>query len=79
MAVANKVASPEDDSYVDTELARLGVPLWASIPLDPAVRRAERDGRPLVTLDDDAPVKQAVATLAGRLREAANSVATTRR
>ena len=69
VAVANKVASDDDRAYVEEELERLGVPVWASIPLDPSVRRAERDGRPLVALDREAPVRQAVAALVGRLRE----------
>ena len=77
VAVANKVASADDASWLDAELDRLGVPLWGSIPSDPAVQRAELDSRPLVTLDDTTPARQAVAALAGRLREAAGTVATT--
>lgn len=71
VGVANKVANPDDEDYVEAELARLGVPLWGSIPLDPAVKRAERDGQPLVTLDRDGPVRLAVSGLADRLRSAA--------
>jgi CO dehydrogenase maturation factor len=73
VGVANKVASADDEAYVEAELTRLGVPLWATVPLDPAVRRAERDGRPLVDLDSAAPARQAVARLADRL-QASNTV-----
>lgn len=70
-AVVNKVASAEDQAYVEAELAALGVPVWGVVPADPAVARAEREGRPLVTLPKDSPVRTAVAALAERLREAA--------
>ena len=70
-AVANKVASADDQAYVEAELAALGVPVWGVVPADPAVVRAEREGRPLVTLGEDSPVRAAVAALAGRLRETA--------
>ncbi|HET7489604.1 MAG TPA: DUF87 domain-containing protein [Acidimicrobiales bacterium] len=74
--VASKVTSPADEAYVGQELERLGLPLWASIPVDPAVRRAERAGNPLVGLDPDSPVRRAVAALADRLeRESAAAAA----
>jgi len=71
VAVANKVASDDDQAYLDAELAAIGLPLWASIPADPAIARAERDGRPLVTLDPDTPARQAMSGLVDRLRQAA--------
>lgn len=71
VAVANKVASADDRAYLEAELAALEVPLWAVIPADPAVARAERAGRPLVTIGRDAPARQAVDGLVARLREAA--------
>ena len=71
--VANKVRSQDEGAYVEAELERLGVPLWVSVPHDPAVLVAERDGRPLVTVDDQSPVKRAVRELADRLQEEAAS------
>lgn len=71
VAVANKVASLEDQAYVEGELQSLGVPLWAVVPSDPAVARAEREGRPLVTLDVDTPARRAITAFVERLREAA--------
>lgn len=68
VGVANKVTSPEDETYIESELDVLGVPLWATIPVDPAVRHAEREGRPLLSLGDDTPIRRAVATLVDRLR-----------
>lgn len=68
VAVANKVASAEDQAYVETELGRLGLDLWSSVPRDPAVQRSERDGRPLVTLDESTPARLAVAALVDRLQ-----------
>ncbi len=68
VGVANKVASPEDEAYIASGLEGLGVPLWASIPADPAVRQAEREGRPLVSLAHDTPARQAVAALVDHLR-----------
>ena len=69
--VASKVASAEDEAFVREELGRLGLPLWASIPLDPAVRHAERAGQALTGVDAGSPVCRAVSALADRLEEAA--------
>lgn len=69
--VASKVASPDDEAYVGEALAGLGVPLWASVPLDPAVRRAERAGQLLTGIDAGSPVRRAVSALADLLEEAA--------
>lgn len=71
VGVANKVASADDEAFLQAELADLGVPLWASIPLDPAIGQAERKGQPLVMLDSETPARRAVAGLAERLGEAA--------
>lgn len=68
-AVANKVADADDETYLVGELDRLGLPLWALVPDDPAVRRAERASQPLYTLGDS-PARRAVAALADRLRQA---------
>jgi len=69
--VANKVASPDDEAYVGDELSRLGIPLWASIPQDPAIRRAERAASPVASLDQQGPAKAAIAGLADRLGDLA--------
>ena len=71
VGVANKVESPDDETYVRTALDELGVPLWATVPLDPAVKQAERANQPLVTIDRGTPARQAIAGLADRLQEAA--------
>ncbi|MGH9177865.1 MAG: division plane positioning ATPase MipZ [Acidimicrobiales bacterium] len=71
VAVANKVASADDRAYLVDELGALGVPLWGVVPADPTIRRAERNGQPLVTLGDATPARQAVAALVARLRDAA--------
>ncbi|MEO6121467.1 MAG: cellulose synthase operon protein YhjQ/BcsQ [Acidimicrobiales bacterium] len=71
VAVANKVADHDDEAYLEAELAAIGIPLWATIPTDPAVARAERAGQPLVTLDADTPARRSVTALADRLRRAA--------
>ena len=73
VGVANKVESAEDQSYLETELERLGVPLWATVPLDSAVKAAERNAQPLITIDPGTPAKRAVATLADRLEDAARA------
>ncbi|MGI8808052.1 MAG: hypothetical protein ACR2KK_09470 [Acidimicrobiales bacterium] len=77
VGVANKVTSPDDEAYVAEGLDRLGVPLWAAIPEDPAVQQAEREGRPLVSLSGQVPARQAVAALADRLRDASTAVSRT--
>lgn len=69
--VANKVTCAADQEYVESELDLLRVPLWASIPEDPAIARAERAGQPLVAIDEGAPAQQAIGALVDRLREAA--------
>ena len=71
--VANKVSSEDEGAYVEAELERLGVPLWVSVPRDTAVLLAERDGRPLATIDGQSSVKRAVRQLADRLQEEAAS------
>lgn len=76
VAVANKVASAEDEAYVAAEVDRLGVPLWGAIPEDPALQRAERQGRPLVAVDRRAPSRAAVAALADRLDDAGRAADT---
>lgn len=76
-AVANKVSAPDEADYVESELARFGVPVWVTVPRDPQVRRAEREGRFLATLDESAPARVAVAELARRLREEAASTPST--
>ncbi len=73
VGVANKVESAADEAYLATELDRLGVPMWATVPLDPAVKQAERRAKPVVTLDRDTPARRAVAGLADRLHEAAHA------
>ena len=77
VGVANKIESADDQAYIETELEQLGVPLWATVPLDPAVKRAERDAKPLVTLDPSTPAKRAVAALADRLAGAREALHTT--
>ncbi|MCA1671741.1 MAG: hypothetical protein LC799_05905, partial [Actinobacteria bacterium] len=73
VGVANKIGSPEDEAYVESGLASLGVPLWATIPLDPSVKHCERKGDPLVTLDRGSAARRAVAGLADRLQQAARA------
>lgn len=70
VAVANKVATADDERFLEAELAALGVPLWAAIPADPAIAEAERAGRPLVSLPPGTPARQAVEALVARLRRA---------
>lgn len=74
VGVANKVTSAQDEAYVRAGLERLGIPLWASIPDDPALQRAERQGRPLVSLEKEARARLAVSELVDRLGEAAMTV-----
>ena len=68
--VASKVTSPADEAYVREALDGLDIPLWGSVPLDPAVRQAERAGQPVVGIDDSSPARRAVAALVDRLEEA---------
>lgn len=68
VAVANKVGSSDDAAYLEAELAALGVPLVATVPADPAILRAERQGQPLVRLDPTVPARRAVAAPAEELR-----------
>lgn len=71
--VASKVASADEAAYVEAALDDLGLPLWVSIPKDPAIARAERERRPLVTVPADSPAREAVATLADLLAQAAGT------
>ena len=71
VAVANKVASADDRTYLEGALAALDIPLWGVVPADRMVAAAERDGRPLTSLDRDTAVRRAVDALVDRLQEAA--------
>lgn len=75
VAVASKVGSAEDQTRLESELERLGLPLWATVPFDPAVRLAERHGQPLVELDPQTAARRAVAGLVDRLTEHAAATA----
>lgn len=75
VAVANKVASPDDTAYLEAEMAGLGLPLWAMIPDDPAVQRAERAGTPLAAMDPGSTAQRAVESLVDRLRTEAGPAA----
>jgi CO dehydrogenase maturation factor len=74
VGVANKVSSAGDEAYVESALSEWGVPLWVSVPTDPAVVRAERERQPIVSVSADAGAKQAVARLAELLTEAAMAI-----
>jgi CO dehydrogenase nickel-insertion accessory protein CooC1 len=76
VGVASKVSSPEDEAYVESALAKLGVPLLVAVPKDPAVVRAERERRPIVSVESGAGAKQAVSRLADLLTEAALATST---
>lgn len=71
VGVANKVAGPDDEAYVEAALAELDLPLWGVVPYDPAMQRAERAGTPLFALKESAPARAAVDVLVERLDEAA--------
>lgn len=73
VAVANKVTCAADQEYLDRELDRLGVLLWASIPEDPAITQTERAGQPLFSIPQGTPAQEAVGALADRLRDAART------
>lgn len=68
-AVANRLRGRGDEQYLVGELERVGLPLWARVPADPAVRRAERAGQPLVEVPETSPAQRAIAGLVERLRE----------
>lgn len=69
--VASKVGSEEDEAYVRDALDDLGLPTWVAVPKDPAIARAERERRPLVTVPAETPARRAVAALADRLSQEA--------
>lgn len=64
VAVANKVASPNDAADA---AARSGLDVVGAVPLDTAVAEAERSGRPVVDVAPEAPAVAAVASLLDRL------------
>lgn len=66
VAVANKVSEPGDRRRVEEAT---GLEVVAEIPWDPAVGRADRDGRALLEVAPDGPAVQAIAGLADRLRD----------
>ncbi len=54
---------------------RVGVPLLAQIPLEPAVRRAGDAGRPIVLADPEHPASRAFRELARQVAGAAERLA----
>lgn len=68
-AVANNIASDTEREWIANELAEAGIPLWATVPTDPAVTSAERAGRPLAELDRDCHFVRAAAHLTELLRK----------
>ena len=66
VAVANKVSEPGDRRRVEEAT---GLEVVAEVPRDPAVGRADRDGRALLEVAPDGPAVQAIAGLVDRLRD----------
>lgn len=75
VAVANKVTGADDAAYLEASMADLGLPLWATVPDDPAVQGAERAGTPLFAMDPGSGAQRAVAGLVDRLRDEASRAA----
>lgn len=75
VGIANKVSGPDDEEYVESQLERLGLPLWAVIPDDPAIHHAERAGQPLSSITEGSPARTAISALADRLRDVARTPA----
>lgn len=62
--VANKVANDEDDARVRSMFAEYDV---VTVPADPVVVKADRQGISPLDLDSDAPAMAAIGGLVGRL------------
>jgi CO dehydrogenase maturation factor len=71
MPIASKVTGPEDRALVER---MLGEPVAAAVPIDPAVRVAERAGVAPLDHDPDSPAMQAIASLAGELESSLEGV-----
>ena len=66
LLIANKVRSAEDAEEV---AARSGLPLLGAVPFDPALRQADRLGRPILDLEHDGATATAVRALVTALTE----------
>ena len=66
VAVANKVESSGDVALIARET---GLDVVASIPLDPAVRDADRHGGALLDVAPDSPAVAAISSLVASMRE----------
>lgn len=69
-AIANKTRRDDDAALV---AERSGLPVWASVPLDPQLREAEHRGVAMVDHAPDSPTVQALRSLLKRLREEGSS------
>jgi CO dehydrogenase maturation factor len=63
-AIANKTRRDDDADLVSQAT---GLPVWASAPVDPAVREAEHLGVPIIDHAPDSPTVQALRSLLERL------------
>jgi CO dehydrogenase maturation factor len=76
LGVGNKVSTQSQRVWLAGELERIGIPLWAEVPADPAVAEAERNNIPLVNLPAGSPAMTAVTAMVDRLRADLWSVGT---
>jgi len=64
--VVNRVVGDLPSAFRD-KIAALDVPLLAIVPYDAQLAEFDASGRPLAELPNDAPISQAVETIAQRL------------
>jgi CO dehydrogenase nickel-insertion accessory protein CooC1 len=70
LPVASKVREPEDRDLVES---MLGAPVAATIPVDPAIRLAERTGLAPLDYAPDSPAMRGIESLADALESANRS------
>jgi len=68
MAVANKISSERERTFISERLAELGVPIAGFVPYDPLVGEAEMLGLAPIDHDGDSPAIQALRELKEHLR-----------
>jgi len=67
LAVGNKVASPEDEEMIRQRVEEEGIPLLGIVPMDEAIKTADRKGMAPIDLDPNSSGMKAIREIKERL------------
>lgn len=73
LAVGNKVTSSDDEKMIRDWVENEGIPLLGMVPLDDAVKEADRKGMAPIDLNENSPGMLAIAEIKRKLVEEASN------